>query len=185
RGMATRPRKRKVTYNLPGHAHFLTYSCFQRLPLLSADRSRAWVVEALQEARRKLDFDLWAYVLMPEHVHLLLRPRQPGYRMERSLAALKRPVSARAKQHLLATRSHAWLQRLTVREGEQRVFRFWQAGGGYDENQWDDRPVLEIMDYIHNNPVRRGLVERAVEWKWSSACFWAGDHSGPLRMDPL
>ena len=51
--MATHPRKRKVTYNVSGHAHFLTYSCFQRLPLLSADRSRGWVVETLQEARGK------------------------------------------------------------------------------------------------------------------------------------
>ena len=56
-------RKRKVTYTEPGHAHFVTYSCYQRLPLLSKDRSRRWVVEAIGRARAKLDFNLWAYVI--------------------------------------------------------------------------------------------------------------------------
>jgi putative transposase len=178
-------RKRKVSYDLPGHAHFLTYSCYQRLQLLSKDRSRGWVVENLEQARRKCDFDLWAYVIMPEHIHLLIRPRQEQYRMARILAAIKRPVSVQARAHLEATGNEAWLKRLTVREGDEYVFRFWQPGGGYDENEWEDRPIEEIIDYIQANPVRRGLVERPTDWIWSSARFWAGDLSGPLKMDPL
>jgi putative transposase len=178
-------RKRKVTFNIPGHAHFLTYSCFQRLPLLSRDRSRGWVVEVVQEARQKFDFDLWAYVIMPEHVHLLIRPRQEQYQMERILAALKRPVSVRAKAYLVSTQNTAWLGRLTVREGQQEVFRFWQTGGGYDHNLWNDRPIVEVIDYIHANPVRRGLVKQPTDWIWSSARFWVGDLSGPLLMDSL
>jgi len=183
--MDSLPRKQKVTYNLPGHAHFLTYSCYQRLPLLSRDRSRGWVVEVLQRVRQKMNFDLWAYVLMPEHVHLLIHPRQETYRMEHILAALKRPVSAQAKAYLESTGNSAWLEKLTVREGSESVFRFWQAGGGYDTNVWRDRPLMEIIDYIHANPVRRGLVEQPTDWIWSSARFWAGETSVPLRMDPL
>jgi putative transposase len=183
--MSTPHRKKKVTYDIPGHAHFLTYSCFQQLALLSRDRSRGWVVNAVQEARSKFDFDLWAYVIMPEHVHLLIRPRQEQYQMKRILAALKRPVSAQAKAYLRATGNTAWLAKLTVKEGEEMVFRFWQAGGGYDHNLWNDRPILEVIDYIHANPVRRGLVARPTDWFWSSARFYAGDLSGPLMMDPL
>lgn len=179
------PRKKKKTYDVPGHAHFLTYSCNQRLPLLSKDRSRGWVIETIESARAKFDFDLWAYVLMPEHVHLLIHPRQPEYEMKRILAALKRPVSARAKAYLLDTGNLVWLRRLTVREGDQEVFRFWQAGGGYDENLWQDRPIHEVIAYIHANPVRRGLVAVPTDWPWSSARYWAGDLSGSLRMDPL
>jgi putative transposase len=178
-------RKRKLTYDLPGHAHFLTYSCYQRLPLLSKDRTCEWVVEAMQVARRKFDFDLWAFVLMPEHVHVLLRPRQERYQLSRILAALKRPVSSRAKEYLVALDNRLWLKKLTVVENGSRVFRFWQAGGGYDKNLWNDRAILEVIDYIHANPVRRGLVERPTDWYWSSARFWAGDYSGPLEMDPF
>ncbi len=178
-------RKRKVTYNTPGHAHFLTFSCQGRLPLLSRDRSCQWVIDALQEARAKLDFAVWAYVIMPEHVHLLIRPRGERYRMQHILAALKRPVSVRAKAYLVGTQNTKWLERLMVREGNRQMFRFWLAGGGYDKNLWNERPILEIIDYLHNNPVRRGLVTRPEEWYWSSARFWAGDYSGPITMDSL
>jgi putative transposase len=183
--MSTLRRKRRVSFNIPGHAHFLTFSCYQRLPLLSKDRSRQWVVDCLERARQKVDFALWAYVIMPEHVHLLIRPRQPAYEMRRILAVLKRPVAVQAKAHLLQTGNFAWVERLTVREGKEAVFRFWQAGGGYDENLWNERPIEEVIEYIHANPVRRGLVQQATAWAWSSARFWAGFPSFPLAMDPL
>lgn len=73
-GMLTSHRKTRRAWDEPGHAHFLTYSCYQRLPLLSRDRTRRWVIEAMDRTRRKLDVHLWAYVIMPEHVHVLLRP---------------------------------------------------------------------------------------------------------------
>jgi len=177
--------KRKKTYNEPGHAHFLTYSCYQRLPLLTKDRSRTWVLEAIQSARSKCDFDLWAYVVMPGHVHLLLRPRQQQYRVARILAALKRPVAVQAKAHLIQTGNTEWLDKLTVKKGKKAIFRFWQTGGGYDENICDEKPVLEVIEYIHHNPVRRGLVEKSTDWAWSSSRFWAGDRSGSLAMDSL
>src|SRR5262245_9082243 len=101
-------RKNKKSYNEPGHAHFLTYSCQGRLPLLSKDRARQWVIDAIQVARAKYDFDLWAYVIMPEHVHLLVWPRNPTYKMGHILAALKRPVSAKAKAYLEAEGNQQW-----------------------------------------------------------------------------
>src|SRR5437899_12347364 len=101
-------------YDVPGQAHFVTFSCYRRWPLLSKDRSRWWFVRALENARRRHDFDLWAWVLMLEHVHLLLWPRQPVYSMAKILASIKKPVGARAIAYL---RAHApdFLERLTVR----------------------------------------------------------------------
>jgi putative transposase len=178
-------RKRKRTYDQPGGAHFVTFSCHQRLPLLSKDRARGWVVNAIRNARMKFDFDLWAYVLMPEHLHLLVHPRNQRYRMRHILAGIKRPVSVQAKSHLIETDNQTWLDRLTVVERGKTLFRFWQPGGGYDENLSDDRPICEVIEYIHGNPVRRGLVDSPTDWRWSSARFWEGDRSGPLEMDSL
>lgn len=177
--------KRKVTYNDPGDTHFVTYSCHERLPLLSKDRSRQWVIDAIGEARIKFDFDLWAYVIMPEHIHLLIHPRRETYKMHHILAALKRPVSVQAKQYLTDTNNTVWLSRLTTTKGRKIVFRFWLPGGGYDENLRDDQSVYEVIDYIHANPVRRGLVDNTTDWLWSSARFWEGDKSGRIEMDPL
>jgi putative transposase len=176
-------RKRKVTYNIPGHVHFLTFSCQKRLPLLDSDLTRGWFIEALANARSNVGFDLWAFVIMPEHVHLLIRPRESE--VGRILAAIKRPVSAAAKQYLCDRNATSWLQRLTVVEGGEEVFRFWQAGGGYDKNLTEEKAIQEIIAYIHANPVRRGLVEQPEQWYWSSARYWAGDLSGPLTMDSL
>ena len=181
---ALKPKLRKA-WNEPGHAHFITYSCYQGLKLLSKDRTRAWVVEALQRTRRRFDVALFAYVIMPEHVHVGLLPRRSDHRREQVLASLKRGVAKQAKEHLVRTRNEQWLRRLTVRRETREVFRFWQAGGGYDRNVWRVRSLFEMMEYIHANPVRRGLVEQPTDWYWSSARFWEGDSSGPLAMDPV
>src|SRR5438477_13196665 len=62
--------------NLPGQAHFLTFSCFQRRPFLAKDRTRNWLIESIAAATVKHHLDLWAYVIMPEHVHLIIFPRK-------------------------------------------------------------------------------------------------------------
>src|SRR5262249_4899113 len=153
-------RKRCRRYDDPGHAHELTFSCYRRLPLLSRDRTGGWVVEAIERARRLEPFDVWAYVIMPEHVHVLIRPREPGDQVAGFLWRLKRPVGRRAIDHLRAS-APAFLERLTVTRGDgSRERRFWQAGGGYDRNVVEPETTRLIIDYIPLNPVRRGLVGR-------------------------
>jgi putative transposase len=97
------------------------------------------------------------------------------------LADIKRPFSGRIKSILLAERNPL-LSRLIVTErpGKQ-VFRFWQEGPGYDRNLSSPKTVLAAIDYIHLNPVRRGLVARAIDWKWSSARWYA---SNGKEQDP-
>lgn len=72
-----------------------TFSCYKRFPLLSRDRSRRWFVEALSEARARWPVDLWAYVIMPEHVHLLVAPREV-VEIGRFVGAVKEQVSRTA-----------------------------------------------------------------------------------------
>ena len=99
------PRKRVRHFDLPGDAHFLTFSCFHRLPLLSKDRTRKWLVEAIGNARTKHGFDSWAWVIMPDHVHLLIYPRASDSKMSHVLADIKRPVAQRAIAYLVSRRS--------------------------------------------------------------------------------
>ncbi len=81
-------RKTCKRYNLPGHAHFLTFSCFGRRPFLSRDRSRGWMIDAIALARERHGFDLWAWVIMPEHVHLLIFPRRETYEISAILTTM-------------------------------------------------------------------------------------------------
>ena len=147
--MKERVRKTRRAWNEAEHAHFLTYSCHQRLPLLT----RRWVIEAMERVRRKQDVALWAYVIMPEHVHILLHPRRPRYEMCTILAGLKFPVARAAKEYLLRNEQSEWLTRLTVQSGRRTLFRSWQPGGGYDHNVFKEKTLPAITDYIPANPV--------------------------------
>jgi putative transposase len=169
-------------YNDPGHVHFLTFSCYQKLPLLNRNRTRHWLIEALINAKQKHKYGLWAYVIMPEHVHLIVLPLSPQYDISLFLKSLKQAVSRKAK-HYLQLHDTTWLERLTVRRGSKFVFRFWQSGPGYDRNIHSEAELLEKTNYIHNNPVKRGLVKTAEEWEWSSAPWYLGKEHVHLPMD--
>ncbi len=175
-------RKLRRAFNLAGHAHELTFSCHRRLPLLSRDRTRQWFLDALDSARERCRFELWAYVIMPEHAHILLFPTSEEYSISQILQAIKQPVARRATDFL---RMHApeWLEKLKVARPDGRVeYRFWTQGGGYDRNIFEPKIASASIEYFHNNPVRRGLVETPQNWPWSSAAWYAGQPA-KLRID--
>jgi putative transposase len=169
----TTQRKKVKHYDRPGDAHFLTFSCYRRLPLLSKDQTRHWFIEALTAARAKHEFDLWAWVIMPEHVHLLIGPGQGDASIAEILASIKRPVGYNAIQFLKKD-SPVFLERLTVNNKARTYHHFWQPGPGHDKNLTDPQAIHNTVEYIHGNPVRRDLVAHSTDWHWSSARDWAG-----------
>lgn len=172
------------TFNVPGHAHELTFSCFRGYRFLSKDRTCRWLAESIDAARRSQEFDLWAWVFMPEHVHIIIYPRRPQYNLATIRREIKQPIARRALQHL---RHHAphWLDRVRVQKGQRATYRFWQKGAGYDRNIVEPTTLAKMIDYIHLNPVRRGLVEGATDWKWSSASTFLGGDPPPLAVDRI
>lgn len=176
-------RKTRRCYNEPGHAHALTFSCYQRLQLLNRDRTRLWMVQALELARRRWELELWAYVIMPEHVHVLVYPMLYEYDISKILHGIKMSVARRAIRFLRAQKSPL-LKRLEVTSPSGRTEdQFWEQGGGYDRNIYQDKVAVATIDYFHENPVRRGLVEADTDWRWSSARFYAGLDDVVLQMD--
>src|SRR5258707_10414289 len=149
---------RRPTVNEPGHAHELTFSCFYGFPFLKSERTCRWLAQAIDEARAKHDFALWAYVFMPEHVHLLIFPKRLQYDMAVIRNAIKEPVGRKAVKYL-QSQAPQWLPRISVNRGGRVEHRFWQAGGGYDRNAYEPETVLAMIEFSHANPVGRGLVE--------------------------
>jgi putative transposase len=185
-----RIRKLRRSSEDPGCAHELTFSCYRRLQLLGQDRTRRWLVDALAKARRKHNLEFWAYVIMPEHVHILFAPLDPGYRIRRILQSIKQPVSRRAI-NWLEQNNPSWLANLRADHGLAKPdratrkpdYHFWQPGGGYDRNVNNAETAWSIVEYIHNNPVQRGLAERPTDWAWSSARWYVGEGEVILPMD--
>jgi putative transposase len=162
-----RHTKRCHRWNAVGHAHELTFNCYRNRPFLSRERTCEYLVDAINGARQRCNFDLWVYVFMPNHVHLVICPRQENYSISAILLGIKQPVARRAIEYL---RQHNPTRLRLLATGQQaRPHRFWQKGGGYDRNITRIDTLIETVRYIHNNPVRKELVPTATEWYYSSA----------------
>jgi len=173
--MELRPGHRKLVkhYEDPVHVRELTFSCYRRMPLLTNDTWREMLSRAIDRAGERHQWRLAAFVFMPEHVHLLWFPEVGASGIEHLLKAIKRPYSYRIKQLLEQNRSPL-LDRLTIRQRPGvTTFRYWQEGPGYDRNLENEESVLAAISYIHENPIRRKLCRNLLDWKWSSARWYA------------
>jgi putative transposase len=161
-------RKRNKKYSIEGHAHFLMCSTFQRMPLLTNDQWRTWLAESIRAACVKHSVALWAYVFMPEHFHLLLKPRQAKYNLAEFEMTFKLSASRKILFSLQKSKSPL-LEKMRFKKSDGRyAYRFWQPGGGHDLNIWTMKKAIEKAEYCHSNPVKRRLVKSAQDWRWSS-----------------
>lgn len=149
------------------HLHFITFSCYRRLPLLKSARARNLLVEIVGEVRARYEFSIVGYVVMPEHVHLLIGEPRIG-NPSTVVQVLKQRVSRQLRR--------------TARTSE--LPRFWQTRF-YDFNVWSRQKKNEKLHYMHNNPVKRGLVAQAGDWIWSSYSSYARAGNVLLSMDAV
>jgi putative transposase len=164
-----------------GDLHFLTFSCYRRLPLLGTMRARNVFVDALRKMRQRYRFLLVGYVVMPEHVHLLIS-EPSGIAPSMVLKVLKQRVSRDLRKK--NRRRRAGQLRLSfMREGEG-VPRFWQPRF-YDFNVYSAKKKREKLEYMHANPVTRGLVQHSKDWLWSSFSFYAKGETGLVAIDSV
>ena len=173
---------RRKNLNIPGHAHELTFTCYRRYPFLAKDRTQAWLAQSVNDACQKHSYALVGYVFMPEHVHLLVWPKRPTYDIAVFRKSVKEPVGRKAIGYLEEHAPH-WLEKVTRQRGRRVERLFWQSGGGFDRNVDDPCLLLTMLDYLHANPIRRGLVKVAEDWPWSSAAWYMKGESGPCVVD--
>jgi putative transposase len=162
--------------------HFITFSCYQRLPLLASARARSTFVKILGEVRDRYKFDLVGFVVMPEHIHLLLG-EPPQATPSTVLQVLKQRVSRHLRRKARCRCSMRQIQFRFDRE-EHALQQFWQRRF-YDFNVWSQTKIVEKLHYMHMNPVKRKLVTHPRDWPWSSFSFYARKDSGLLRIDPI
>ncbi len=172
-----------------GHAHFLTVSCYRRLPFFRHDTVKQVFVDAMCRARTELGIRWIAYVIMPEHVHLLVHPTPQGVDqpvpISKVLHRLKQ-TSGRYGKDALRT---VWSSRRTL--GTPRLDAwaigegtkpFWKTRG-HDFNVTTEKTFHTKLDYVHKNPITRGLVDRADQWRWSSYRYYELSDESVIAMD--
>jgi putative transposase len=174
-------REKPRRYTGRGDLHPITFCCYQRRPLLGTIRARNLFVKVLGEVRARHEFLLVGYVVMPEHVHLLMsEPRK--LRPSRVLQVLKQRVSREMRGKRRGASARQLGLKFPEPEGELR--RFWQRRF-YDFNVWSREKKKEKLKYMHANPVKRELVRNPQDWPWSSYSFCVSGETGLIPMDAV
>jgi REP-associated tyrosine transposase len=143
-----------------GHSHFVTFSCYRRRVLFTTGAARHTFESALERVRRNFRLCVYGYVVMPEHVHLLVGEPERGM-LGDALKSLKQGVSRR----LIGEAGHFWQKRY------------------YDFNIRTYRQFVEKLRYLHRNPVKRGLCARPEDWEWSSFRQHATGCEGRVQIE--
>jgi putative transposase len=163
-----------------GDLHFVTFSCYRRLPLLRTIRARNLFVKTLGAIRDRYHFCLVGYVVMPEHVHLLIS-EPPQSTPSVILKVLKQRVARDLRRK---KRKAEGQLRFGFMPGDADLPRFWQPRF-HDFNVYSSYKLRQKLEYMHENPVKRGLVKNAANWMWSSYLFYEKGEAGLVKIDAV
>jgi len=141
--------------------HFVTFSCYHRRPRFTGAGACDTFVSALERVRENCNLCVYGYVVMPEHVHILVNEPEHGT-LAQAMQSLKQGVA----------------RRLALRAADS----FWQPRY-YDFNVWSEKKFVEKLRYIHRNPVKRGLVARPEDWRWSSFRHYAMGEASMVEIE--
>jgi putative transposase len=174
----------------PGHIHFWTISCFRRLGFFHIDPMKQVVADGLRLLQKKFHICLVGYVVMPDHVHVLLLPHRqsaiqplPVFKL---LNAFKQHVGYHGKECLRDYwRAHCALWSDPLNQWARREFGeqpIWTPRG-HDFNIEREETLVEKLNYCHKNPVTRELVTYPDQWRWSSYRYYELHDRSVLPMD--
>ena len=163
--------------------HSLTFSCYKRLPLFSDAARCDLFLKILERVRRRYRLVVLGYVVMPEHVHLLMSEPQRAS-LSTAMQALKLGVVRILDSRSVVPRSRKTGETWgtpSVADSKNRT-PFWMPRF-YDFNVWTEKKRIEKLRYIHRNPVARGLVASLEQWPWTSFRWYSAGEIGPLKIN--
>jgi putative transposase len=161
-----------------GYLHFITTSCYQRRPLLNSPENRDLFLEVLERVRKRYHLIVVGYVVMPEHVHLLLSEPERGD-PSMVMQAVKQGFARRFLRRFRS--ASAFRQGKIAGSAVVAADHVWQHRF-YDFVVFTEKKRVEKLRYMHRNPVKRGLVLEPQQWPWSSFCDYAEGRHGPVLV---
>jgi putative transposase len=156
------------------YIHFITFSVFKKRKLLDFDQPKRIMLGVLNHQLKSLSSKCVGFVIMPNHVHSLIWLNDP-MELTRFIHGWKRMSSFKIREWYT---QHAPTYFEDFGKGDQ----FWQPKN-YTFHVYSEKKLKEKLDYMHMNPVREKLVERTVDWKWSSARWYHDRRSVGVKID--
>lgn len=163
-------------------ARAINFSCFHRNYLLRTEEIISPFLRELEHARSVYSVKILGYVVMPNHVHLILHPEE-GSDLGKIIGEIKARSAGRILSIFCSEKASILWSLQTFKGGRLRT-SFWQARC-YDHNCRSLDDVREKINYCHLNPVRAGLVADPAEWKWSSYRWYRGLEDIALEIDGI
>jgi putative transposase len=130
----------------------------------------------LEQVRQRYGFVVVGYVVMPEHIHLLISEPEKAD-LSRVVQAVKQGFARRVLKRLRRGKAAAQVELFGA-----AIEHVWQRRF-YDFNVWSERKRLEKLRYMHHNPVKRGLVLEPEQWLWSSFRSYAYGEAGAVSIN--
>jgi putative transposase len=146
-----------IRYHQTGDLHFITISCYRHANILGTSTARNTLQQILEETRQKYDFHILGYVIMSNHLHLLLTEPEE-VKLSIVIQVLKQRFSRTCKE------AFVWESRY------------------HDFNVFTDAKRIEKLRYMHRNPIKAGLAKLPDEWPWSSYRVYAHNESHPIQI---
>ncbi|MDM8558850.1 hypothetical protein [Candidatus Parabeggiatoa sp. HSG14] len=164
-----RSRYRIVQDNAP---HFMTCTVLEWLPVFTRQETVQILLEAFTFRQQNHDFRLYGYVILENHLHCIIQSPE----LQKQIQHWKSYTARQIIDYLQAKQVHPLLKKLAYYKKAHktdREYQFWEEG---THPQWlqNEAMLLEKLEYIHNNPVKRGYIDDPLHWRYSSARNYAG-----------
>ena len=164
----------------PDKPHFLTCTVVEWLPVFTRPDAVQIILDSWAHQRLHDGLQLFGYVVLENHLHFVAQ----APRLDKCLNSFKSYTAARLIELLQAHRAERLLARLRFAKRAHKTdrdYQFWQEGS-HAEMMFSEDVMRQKLDYIHQNPVKRGYVDLPEHWRYSSARNYLGQ-SGMMEMD--
>ncbi|EDL58311.1 REP-associated tyrosine transposase [Gimesia maris] len=158
---------KRINFDDQRYVHFITFSCYGNRTCLDHDDAKRRVLGALNHEILRHSATCVGFVIMPDHVHSLIWFKEPG-ELSAFIRDWKRSSSRSIKQFLQNHSEYA--------KNFQSADPLWQKRYYSFEIETEEK-IEEKLTYIHMNPVKKGLVENIMDWRWSSARYYVSGKS--------
>jgi putative transposase len=168
----------------PNTFHYLTMVAFRRVPVFKSEKACQFFIEVLQETRKKHPFKLVGYVIMPDHVHLILNP------VECDISLIGKELKGKSGKKIIDWLKEknfvTSLEKIKLKNPQKRnhSYAVWQKKVKSIDLS-SPKFIRQKLNYVHLNPIRAGLCDHPAKWKWSSYHGYLPHKQGdvPIEMD--
>ncbi len=167
------------------YVYFVTFTIIDWLPVFNNPEAAQILLDSLNFCIKEKGLRINAYVIMPNHMHMIVFDKNfENQRLRRTLSDFRKFTGRKLADYFDQNSSDYMgqaIRRTVLKDRERQIWQpGWHAEGLLSEHFWEQK-----MNYIHDNPVRKGYVRLPENWRYSSAGFWLNGEESAVQVMPV